>query len=102
MLIAALLLGVGFMGYFLGRNQGENEAVSRLEPEVSAAKQEAKTAWSLYKDSSSAYDDLENSYNELYGAVKAYVNAAKYAPQNAITRCNSYTYGTNSVSTTCY
>lgn len=104
--IIAVIAGAG--GYASGLQVGMNDSQAKAQSDLSAARsdadqaaQGAQQAWESYGDLSADYEELSTNYNNLYSAAKAYVAAPRYTPRQPVT-CNSYSYGMNSVSTTCY
>ncbi|MDB5165453.1 MAG: hypothetical protein JWM00_343 [Candidatus Saccharibacteria bacterium] len=96
----SLIAGGVLAGYYYGKDVGQKETTTKLQPQVSAAKTGEETAWRLYRELSTSNEKLVNDYNDLYDAAVNYVNATQYAPRQTV-HCNSYSYGMSGVSTTC-
>ncbi|AHB42089.1 hypothetical protein RAAC3_TM7C00001G0225 [Candidatus Saccharibacteria bacterium RAAC3_TM7_1] len=102
-IIIGLIAGaIGYTaGIRTGIDQGTKKANAKAQSRIDEATKGADQAWSSYADLSRDYGKLSDKYDTLYNAAKAYVSITPYETRQPVT-CNSYTYGMNNLSTTCY
>ncbi len=105
-IIGILILIIGG-GYFYINNK-HNSEVETLNAQISGQRSTLTEASDrkdfleyAYDKVSSDYNDLVNDYNDLRNSVIKYIGSTNYQARQPIT-CNSYSYGYNSSSTTCY
>lgn len=93
------------VGWHLGKQsgieQGSNDTKSSLMTQLDDSNKRAYTASSNYFKLEQEYELLQKNYDSLYAQAQSYVNTPRYTPKTTFF-CNSYDYGMNSTSTTCY
>ena len=101
-----LMALAGLTGWYIGKEEGREEgsasARSSMQAQVDDANSRADNLGSQYIGLEQEYQKLTESYDNLYNSAQNYVLTQRYVPPKTYTTCNSYSYGMNSISTTCY
>lgn len=105
LVLSSIAILSGLVGWYVGNTsglqRGKIEGQSTMQTQLDVNKSQLSDSNASYQELSQSYQALSDNYDKLYQAAQNYVNTPRYVPETPIT-CNSYGYGMNSVSTTCY
>ena len=96
----------GLTGWYIGKEHGKTEgsanARSSMQAKLNESNSRADSLGSRYTVLEQEYQKLSENYDDLYSSAQNYIVVQRYIPSKNYTTCNSYSYGMNSISTTCY